>query len=132
MNKLQEIREALEAATPGPWKVFVSSVGRHEERLIATAYDHPQLHGSNGIVNHAYGLDGEFVYIAPNDAELIAHTPEYLSYLLQLVETQREALEFYAEEGNYLEHIIGWGPNIPVVQDGGNRAREALEGLGTL
>ncbi|MBB6021421.1 hypothetical protein HNR77_002516 [Paenibacillus sp. JGP012] len=38
-----------------------------------------------------------------------------------------EALEFYAEYGNYLEHIIGWGPEIPVVQDGGQRARMALQ-----
>ena len=47
-------------------------------------------------------------------------------WLIGQIERKDEALEFYAEEGNYLEHIIGWGPTIPVVQDGGNRAREAL------
>lgn len=46
----------------------------------------------------------------------------------QTIARQEEVLEFYAEEGNYLEHIIGWGPTIPVVQDGGSRARKALEG----
>lgn len=38
-----------------------------------------------------------------------------------------EASEFYAESGNYHEHIIGWGPEIPVVRDGGQRARMALQ-----
>ncbi|MCP1133363.1 hypothetical protein NKT34_08680 [Paenibacillus polysaccharolyticus] len=37
-----------------------------------------------------------------------------------------ETLEFYAESSNYLEHIIGWGPEILVVRDGGQRARLAL------
>ncbi|MBY0020758.1 hypothetical protein H7K28_06890 [Paenibacillus polymyxa] len=40
----------------------------------------------------------------------------------------REVLEFYAENGNYREHIIGWGPEIPVIKDGGRRARKSLAG----
>ncbi|ADO59577.1 hypothetical protein [Paenibacillus polymyxa] len=38
----------------------------------------------------------------------------------------REDLEFYAENGNYRERIIGWGPEIPVIKDGGRRARKSL------
>jgi chromosome segregation ATPase len=44
----------------------------------------------------------------------------------QTIARQEEALEFYEEPGNYLEHIIGWGPKIPVLQDGGKRAYAAL------
>jgi hypothetical protein len=41
-------------------------------------------------------------------------------------ENMIETLEFYAEEGNYIEHIIGWGPEIPVLKDNGTRARDTL------
>ncbi|MNC01367.1 ASCH domain protein [compost metagenome] len=44
----------------------------------------------------------------------------------QSIARQEKALEFYAEAGNYLEHIIGWGPVNPVLQDGGKLARKAL------
>jgi len=128
MNKIDEIKEALAAATPGPWEVAITNVGRHEERLIATEYDHPQLHGPNGIVNHGYGLDGEFVYIKPEDAQLIAKAPEYITYLLQEIERKDEALRFYADEDNYKVAITetDWGPIVAVDKDGGQRAREAL------
>lgn len=44
-------------------------------------------------------------------------------------ENMLEALEFYAEEGNYLEHIIGWGPEIPILKDNGASAKKVLDRL---
>ncbi|OMF70482.1 hypothetical protein [Paenibacillus glucanolyticus] len=127
-NKIDEIKEALAAATPGPWKVSITSVGRHEERLIATEYDHPQLHGPNGIVNHGYGLDGEFVYIKPEDAHFIAKSPEYITYLLQEVERKDEALSFFADDDNYMPtYESPTGTMFSAVEkEGRKRAREAL------
>ncbi|MGM1048374.1 MAG: hypothetical protein ACQEXX_19855 [Bacillota bacterium] len=115
MNKIDEIKESLAAATPGPWEVY--EWGNDEGYAV---YQHPV-----GMQTSITGW-GRVLQTKEN-AHLIAKAPEYITYLLQLVERQKEELEFYAEEGNYLEHIIGWGPNIPVLQDGGKRARKALE-----
>lgn len=100
MNKLTEIKEALSNATSGPWKVFRDkSLG---ETLIGTAYDHPQLKGPNSIVGHVFSKQGEYVYIRDYDADLIAHAPEYIGYLLSLLEEKDKALEKLANDENYL------------------------------
>lgn len=52
---------------------------------------------------------------------------DVLSKAQETIAQLNEVLEFYAEPGNYLEHIIGRGPKIPVIQDGGRRARAVLE-----
>ncbi|MNT00832.1 hypothetical protein D3C72_1352760 [compost metagenome] len=64
MNKLQEIREALEAATP-EWKYNGNEIVSEQD---------PQV-----------GIGG---FLRDEDNRLAASAPEYLSYLLQLVETQ--------------------------------------------
>ncbi|WP_315793213.1 hypothetical protein [Paenibacillus sp. BIC5C1] len=86
MSKQEEIKQALAAATPGPWAIYKTTVGKCEETLIGTAYDHPQLKAPDNIVGHACGLGGEFVYIRDNDANLIAKAPEYIAYLLETLE----------------------------------------------
>ncbi|MDQ0497312.1 hypothetical protein [Paenibacillus brasilensis] len=57
---------------------------------------------------------------------LVDSLQQQLAERAQTIAEQRETLEFYAEDGNYLEHIIGWGPEIPVIRDGGRRARKSL------
>lgn len=98
MSEHKEIREALEKSTPGPWKIFRDkSTG---ETQIGTAYDHPQLKGPNSVVSHAYGINGEFVYIQVYDADLIANAPEWLRQLLdenerldkRMIENHRRAV----------------------------------------
>lgn len=82
-DKLAEIREALEAATPGEWSVEEDDYG-----LTVMAAD-PQHPGRSAGV---FGFDSE-IYVREEDVDLIAHAPEYITYLLQLVETQAKALE---------------------------------------
>ncbi|WP_433943489.1 hypothetical protein [Paenibacillus sp. SN-8-1] len=81
MSKLQEIRKVLEAATEartGPWYIGAQS--------------------PNGCIN--IGSKGVMVAqcLEASPAALIAHTPEYLSYLLQRVEIQESRLESLNEE----------------------------------
>lgn len=93
MNKIDEIKQALAAATQGPWAIYKTTVGKCEETLIGTEYDHPQLKAPDNIVGHACGLGGEFVYIRDNDATLIANAPEYIAYLLEENERLSKELE---------------------------------------
>ena len=128
-NKIDEIKAVLAAATPGPWEWREGD---------ASNYEKGWFFGSNGIEVCWFGDATMFYPVSGDepdekDINLIAKAPEYITYLLAEIERKDaeierkdEALEFYAEEGNYLEHIIGWGPTIPAVQDGGKRARAAL------
>lgn len=91
MSKQEEIKQALAAATRGPWAVYRDkSLG---ETLIGTAYDHPQLKAPDSIVGHVFSNKGEYVYIRDADAVLIAKAPEYIAYLLAENERLRKELE---------------------------------------
>ena len=74
--RLQEIKSRLDAATPGPWR---------------TVRGHDELRGR-------YQVEGRIIVAGKNlmkaeDAELIAHAPEDLRFLLAEVERYRETLE---------------------------------------
>ncbi|MEI2284994.1 hypothetical protein [Paenibacillus polysaccharolyticus] len=108
MSKQEEIKQALAAATPGPWKVYRSKLGKHEETLIGTEYDHPQLKAPDSIVGHAFGVGVEYTYIREADADLIAKAPEYIAYLLEenekrLLEAQDWEDEYHAMKRRYEE-----------------------------
>ncbi|WP_339194325.1 hypothetical protein MKY95_21175 [Paenibacillus sp. FSL P4-0176] len=90
MSKQEEIKQALVAATPGPWKVYRSKLGKHEETLIGTEYDHPQLKAPDSIVGHAFGVGVEYTYIREADADLIAKAPEYIDWLLKQEQSLQE------------------------------------------
>ncbi|GKU76881.1 hypothetical protein [Paenibacillus sp. L3-i20] len=99
---LGQVKEALGKATAGPWKVYRKQ--NENETLIGTAYDHPQLKGPDGIVNHAYGVTGEFVYIKDENAHLIANSPTWLQALVtELEEAQTEIAN--KEETNSHLHL---------------------------
>lgn len=53
---------------------------------------------------------------------------EWIGYLLQLVETQAQALEWYADEENYEQQWKdhGYWADPEIDDDRGQRAREAL------
>ncbi|MNL05790.1 hypothetical protein D3C87_1264030 [compost metagenome] len=96
MNKLQEIREALEAATPGPWEWSVKewTLNKHDgldignlEHKIGAKSAELVLCIENNRYGHPVITTGEKA-----NANLIANAPEYLSYLLQLVETQAKVI----------------------------------------
>lgn len=105
MNKLTEIREALKVATPGPWNKEGKEIWNRRE---------------------GYG-EGGHVFIGdicnPNNASLIANAPEYISYLLSLLEEKDKALAFYADENNH-KSDNSW--TTAMQNDFGDIARKAL------
>ncbi|GBF73155.1 hypothetical protein PA598K_01440 [Paenibacillus sp. 598K] len=79
MDKLQEIREALAAATPGPWGV--TNLG---DIHITKGYRYENgLHVARWIADMCDKEDNES---SEADAHLIANAPEYLAHLLETVE----------------------------------------------
>ena len=93
-DRLTEIRARLEKATPGPWQVYEAKHphalgGVHTERYIGTVQEHPQWHGPLPVVTLLVGV-GEhkgdpgvpMLGIDQDDADLIAHAPEDIAYLL--------------------------------------------------
>lgn len=115
MDKLTEIKEALVAATPGPW--FWHGYLKHSDiDLVSEASGHPTVMGFRrwgmqgaapsfnkggameridepGMVTTRKPHTSEFYQVNHPDAFLIAHAPEYITYLLQLVETQQGQFE---------------------------------------
>lgn len=116
MNKIDEIKEALAAATPGPWgwleTVTKCSLGECHRLSLWTT-------------------ESADMELTQNDYKFAAKAPEYITYLLAEIERKDEALEFYEDKNNYIAYYED--ENDPfslmpekVVQDGGQRAREAL------
>lgn len=121
MSKQEEIKQALSAATPGPWKVYRSNIGRHEETLIGTEYVHPQLKSPDSIVGHAYGFDGQHVYIRAEDAELIAKAPGYIAYLLETLE------EVLLDRDIAKQNRKQWEKCYDAAEENSGRLRKELE-----
>lgn len=71
-ERLQEIRARLDAATPGPWK-------RDRHEILTVDVDDET--GWETCIADAYG--------DPADADLIAHAPDDLRWLLDEVERLR-------------------------------------------
>lgn len=134
-DRLSEIRARLEAATPGPWKVFncwgpEEYTGRFAAVRIGT--DAPR----SGI----HAAEGADLYGTKPDLELVARAPEDIRYLLELVDRAQQALKPFAEWGNppdtYVDErkLTLWGSpregtySFVTVGDL-RRAREVYEGL---
>ncbi|ODB56948.1 hypothetical protein A7311_01075 [Paenibacillus polymyxa] len=122
MDKIQEIREALAAATPGPWIYNTDSVLKSVDEPICVMFNQQEYDFEN----------------AENNAYLIANAPDYISYLLQQIEIKDKALKWYAaienyEIGNFTVDQNGeldeWESRVQ--QDAGEKARTALKGEDT-
>ncbi|RPD50038.1 hypothetical protein DNI29_04370 [Hymenobacter sediminis] len=75
-QRIEEIRQRLQAATPGPW--FVA------DGLVMAKYE--------AGINQKITADYEACPVMPEDAELIAHAPSDIQYLLdQLHHATQEA-----------------------------------------
>lgn len=78
MNKIDEIKQALAAATPGPWEVV--NLG---DLHIAKGYrKEGSQHVAQWIAEMYFETDQEEDQ-AFDDAKLIANAPEYIAYLLK-------------------------------------------------
>ncbi|GIP02079.1 hypothetical protein J28TS4_04860 [Paenibacillus lautus] len=107
-NKIDEIKAVLAAATEirtSPWNIGTPS--------------------PNGCIN--IGSRGVMVAqcLEPSPADLIAKAPEYITYLLQEIEREDEALKWYASHWNHEVQLEDAGLTSMQL-DNGKRAREAL------
>jgi hypothetical protein len=112
MDKIQEIREALAAATPGPWIYNTDSVLKSVDEPICVMFNQQEYDFEN----------------AEENAYLIANAPTYISYLLQQIEIKDKVLGFYADRENWR---VGPFRVTEVELDNGRRARAALKGEDT-
>lgn len=111
MSKLTEIKEAMKEVTPGPWEwqQDIRELKGETEKVMICSYE-----------------------LVPRvaDAEIIAKAPEYITYLLSLLEEKDKALAFYAEYDNHKWKVeVGdyfMTKYTNVTQDYGNIARKAL------
>jgi len=89
-QKIAEIRKALDAATPGPWK-WIDPGG----------YDRKKLVGEHEIMNFGASMSYlEFAGQEPDDADahLIANAPEWLRFLLDELDRKDEENRKLREE----------------------------------
>jgi hypothetical protein len=105
MDKIQEIRTALAAATPGPWEVVdTGSIN------IAKNY---RKNGDKHIAHWIAEMDVQDEseeHQAYSDADLIANAPSYISYLLQQIEIKDKALK---EAETFVEELILAADTVP-------------------
>lgn len=97
-KKIAEIREALENATPGPWKVKKGERWTEDyprETYIQAVWDKPDHRGCVGYrVAKMSGVHGKTM----RDAHLIANAPEWLRFLLELFDEAKKDAEFWKNE----------------------------------
>lgn len=133
-DKLNEIKGALSKVTPGPW--FTGKRGgqchiNHAHGNGDCVYDLVLSHSDDWVETTSedheifeYYYEGCSIRRA-EDAHLIANAPEYIAYLIQLVEEQRKTIGFYADKQNWELPSFGRGHSA-AVSDRGYLARQAL------
>ena len=88
-QRLQEIKERAEKATPGPWKVYQDAISTS----IGTEFIHPQLNGPMPVITDAYHVGGAInIYIDDADAEFIAHARQDVPALIAEIERLRSVI----------------------------------------
>lgn len=107
---INEIKEAISAARPAPWKIGLPSPSGAIN--VGTM---------NGILTAQC--------VEKDTALLICNAPAWLAELIFKVEEMQKALEWYADEKTYEDN----NPNgfEPILDDKGIRARQALKGVET-
>jgi hypothetical protein len=98
-ERLQEIQDRVQKASPGPWKVQekIYEDGKEylAERRIVTDYKHPQLKDVVGIITLGICIYEPHyrVFIDKENAEFIAHAREDIPFLLNLVREQQKEID---------------------------------------
>lgn len=100
-DKLTEIREVMSKTTPGPWKWTIQkrlfgSGDWGENEFGVGELEHPTNEGTSQLIlDVQQNRHGQPMIYCWDEAaaQIIAHAPEYITYLLQLVETQAKALD---------------------------------------
>lgn len=160
-KKIQEIRTALAEATPGPWKVYRDKslgetlIGTSYEhpQLKAPNSIVGHVFSVKGEYVYIRDYDADLIANAPTYISYLLQQIDqvgeiresldvlkqqmieirnYTAKLKKQIEIKDKALEFYADEKNYMANVLAsWGPTIPVDEDNGRRARVALKGEDT-
>lgn len=106
-KRLDEIRERLDAATPGPWRPDNDEPGYVIAPGDPSGWDGYLIAST---VDHDGGL-----FVQEHNAELIAHAPQDLADLLAEVERlrgvlakAREVTEEKVEKGGVAANDVGW------------------------
>jgi hypothetical protein len=94
-EKIQEIREALQKATPGPWNALPDAVrvGYGTNDWICQMYE----------VSAVHAKDFEN---AKNNAHLIANAPEWLKWQNEQIETLQQQLDAAKQENERKDELI--------------------------
>ncbi|MBL4753615.1 MAG: hypothetical protein JKY52_08505 [Flavobacteriales bacterium] len=107
MSKLDEIKDRLAKATPGPWAtdtvdysegVTIRTVKTHRmEGGVYSGIEFPEV-----IISHGGRIDETYVEISKDNATFITNSPSDIQYLLDEVDRLREELECitYIHTGN--------------------------------
>jgi len=136
-KKIAEIREALDAATPGPWAVFVGEGWTEEyprNTYVQAVWNEPDHRGSFGYrVARMAGVHGRTMA----DAHLIANAPEWLRFLLSQLDRKDEENRRFREERDKLIEGLRWYAQRNdvntvslMLSDKGQRARDILKECG--
>lgn len=106
-----------------PWAIPSGKTGFHNEYLILTGYDHPQLKGPTPIVALSRGVGTpesgpvELLWLREDDARRIARVPDMEDALIDAV----EALSQLSREAELADALgYGW-------KDARTKALKALE-----
>lgn len=91
MNRIDEIRERMENASYGKWKVYKGADGV----CIGTEENHPQLQSPMPIVTIVVGAEepSRRIWISDENAEFIAHSHDDMNFLLEENERLNTLLE---------------------------------------
>ncbi|MCF2717844.1 hypothetical protein LWE69_11700 [Paenibacillus sp. UKAQ_18] len=122
-KKIQEIRETLEAATPGKWLSTDDAVRILPSDSVTCVWICQMYEEGANDFEEIMPFDN-----AENNANFIANAPEYIAYLLQQIVIKDKELGFYADRENWR---VGPFRVTEVELDSGRRARAALKGEDT-
>jgi hypothetical protein len=99
MDRLEEIRARLAAATPGPWTAIQKTWRSRTSGHTWSAYGIEQSQEVYGDDAWAISYATDTGQIAQKDADLIAHAPADLAYLLAEVERLQGIMGILEEVG---------------------------------
>ena len=128
MRDIEKDLELCERATEPPW-IWIKNnfwggysgmIGKDDKEVIFAD------HANDGDDGAAWFEE----FPSESDRDFIAAAREALPWYIEEVKRLREALEFYANEDNYDIHAEkpGLPPYaMPVLEDGGEHAKQALE-----